>query len=116
MVFCVKYIIPHILRGLRACLGKCAFRRSYARRREALEIVPKATRFALALGRGVEFAVEKIEGAIQEIGVVRPGECVGGGYVRGAGGNGGTWGIGISRRRFLGDRSGTERSLAGSSG
>ena len=61
-----------ILRGLRLRLRRCAFRRSYA-----LKIVQKATRFALALRRGVEFAVEKIERAIQQIGVIGPGECAG---------------------------------------
>lgn len=40
--------------------------------------------FVLAFGGGVEFAVEKIEGAIQEIGVIRSRECAGGGCVRDA--------------------------------
>jgi len=97
-------------------LRKCAFRRTYAHRGEALEIVHKATGFAFTFGRGVELAVEKIDGAIQEIGVVRPGECAGRGGIRGGGGIGGTWGIGISRRRFLGDRSATEGSSARASG
>ena len=74
-----------ILRGLRARLPKCGFRSSYARRREAFKVVHKAPRFAWAFRRSVEFAVEKIEGPIQEIGVIGPRERACGGGVRGSG-------------------------------
>ena len=75
----------HILRGLRAHLPMCTFRSSYARRGEAFKVAQETPRFALAFGRSIEFAVEKIEGAIQEIGVVGRGECAGSGCVRGRG-------------------------------
>ena len=83
-------------------MWKCAFDRSYARRSDLFKVAQETPGLALAFGRGVEFTVEKIDGAIQEIGVIGPGECAVYECVCDLGGIDDVRNVGSSLRRFLG--------------